>query len=204
MDTNGLDNALLEITAVRDDIDSCYFTADLARIYERFAESRGWRTEILETRSLGYHWTHVTLSIAGRSGTWPAFEFESGLHQARRYSFDGPPGRIVKVAAEVLAYPECRWWTTSHLDPKDIRIDQYNYGRSCCGNGSRGAVRLTHLPTGITADSEGAYTRAPSRQRAMELLSARLSAVTEGRARTAQYGRLRTNSATDHIRPLGL
>ncbi|MGH3994710.1 MAG: peptide chain release factor 1, partial [Pseudonocardiaceae bacterium] len=212
-DPNDPADVVMEIKSGEGGEESALFAADLLRMYERYAERRGWRTEILggtDSDLGGYK--DVTLSVESRGvvrpddGVWARLKFEGGVHRVQRVPVTESQGRIHTSAAGVLVYPEIEDTADAELDEKDLRIDVFRSsgkgGQSV--NTTDSAVRITHLPTGIVVSCQNERSQLQNKARAMQVLQARLRALAEeeaaSKAAADRRSQVRTVDRSERIR----
>ena len=169
-------NVFLEIRAGTGGDESALFAADLARMYLRYAERRGWRTEILsESGSDLGGYKELVVRIAG-DAVYAALKFESGGHRVQRVPVTETQGRIHTSACTVAALAEPDETEELTLDPSELRIDTFR--ASGAGgqhvNKTDSAIRVTHLPTGIVAECQDDRSQHRNKAKALAVLTARL------------------------------
>lgn len=172
--------AFVEIRAGTGGDESALFAGDLARLYTRYADSRGWTTEIVsESPSELGGYKEVVLRIAGRgpgANVYGQLRFESGGHRVQRVPVTETQGRIHTSAATVAVMPEPDEAEAIKLNPSELRIDTFR--ASGAGgqhiNKTDSAVRVTHLPTGITAECQDGRSQHSNKAKALQVLQARL------------------------------
>ena len=183
----------------------------LARMYQRYAERRGWKTEVLDAigSDLGGV-KDITMVVRSRGtdpeGVWAALKYEGGVHRVQRVPVTESQGRIHTSAAGVLVYPDVDADTDVEIDENDLRVDVFRSsghgGQSV--NTTDSAVRITHLPTGIVVSCQNERSQLQNRARAMEVLRARLQALAEAEAAAqasdARRSQVRTVDRSERVR----
>ncbi|MHB1432434.1 MAG: peptide chain release factor 1 [Streptosporangiaceae bacterium] len=198
---------ILEIKAGEGGEESALFAGDLLRMYLRYAERQGWKTEILDatvTGLGGYKDVTVAVKAAGRGslagtpdGAWAMLKYEGGVHRVQRVPVTESQGRIHTSAAGVLVLPEADPVEVS-VDQNDLRIDVFRSsgpgGQSV--NTTDSAVRITHLPTGIVVSCQNEKSQLQNKEAALRILRARLLAVAQEEAEAQASAERRSQVST--------
>ncbi|MBB2923795.1 peptide chain release factor 1 [Cellulomonas cellasea] len=207
-------DVILEIKAGEGGEESALFAGDLLRMYLRYAERRGWRTEVIESTESdlgGYKDVQVAVKARGTltdpaQGVWASLKYEGGVHRVQRVPVTESQGRIHTSAAGVLVLPEADDEAEVGIDPNDLRIDVFRSsgpgGQSV--NTTDSAVRITHVPTGIVVSMQNEKSQLQNREQAMRVLRARLLAAKQEEAAAAaseaRRSQVRTVDRSERIR----
>jgi len=199
-------NAFVEIRAGTGGEESALFAADLARLYLRFCERQGWRTEVMSENpsDLGGY-KELVLRIEG-DGVYGQLKFESGGHRVQRVPETESQGRIHTSACTVAVMPEPDEAAEVTLNPAELRIDTFR--ASGAGgqhiNKTDSAIRITHLPTGLVAECQDDRSQHRNKAKAMAVLLARLRdrerVEREAREAATRKSLVGTGDRSDRIR----
>jgi peptide chain release factor 1 len=211
-DPNDGKDVILEVKAGEGGEESALFAGDLLRMYLRYAERRGWATEVLDTQDSelgGVKDVAVAIKTKGvpdgGNGVWSRLKWEGGVHRVQRVPATESQGRIHTSAAGVLVTPEVEE-TEVEIDQSDLRIDVFRSsgpgGQSV--NTTDSAVRITHLPTGIVSSCQNERSQLQNKDRAMRMLRAKLAQLAQEQAAAAasdaRKAQVRTVDRSERIR----
>ncbi len=210
-DPNDSKDVIMEIKAGEGGEESALFAGDLLRMYTRYAERHGWKTEIIDVTESdlgGYKDAAVAVkSKAGSSpdGVWARLKYEGGVHRVQRVPVTESQGRIHTSAAGVMVMPEAED-VDVNIGANDLRIDVYRSsgpgGQSV--NTTDSAVRITHLPTGIVVSCQNEKSQLQNKEQALRILRARLLVAAQDEADAAasdaRRSQVRTVDRSERVR----
>lgn len=205
-------DVILEIKGGEGGAESALFGADLLRMYMHYAESKGWKTEILEKDESdlgGYKNVQVAIKANPSDpsqGAWAHLKYEGGVHRVQRVPVTESQGRIHTSTTGVLVYPEVDEPEEVEIAQNDLKIDVYRSsgpgGQSV--NTTDSAVRITHIPTGIVVAMQNEKSQLQNREAGMRVLRARLLARKQeeaaAEASAHRSSQIRTMDRSERIR----
>jgi len=204
-DPNDEKNVIMEIRGGAGGDEAALFGGDLFRMYSRYAEKKGWRTEILSLHETDKGGIKEIAFLVEGNGAYSRFKFESGVHRVQRIPTTESGGRIHTSTATVAVLPEAEE-VDIEVNPNDIRVDVF------CSSGPGGqsvnttqsAVRLTHVPTGIVVSCQDEKSQHKNKDKAMRVLRARLLDVAEqeqhGEMASTRKSQVGTGDRSERIR----
>ncbi|GAB3658523.1 peptide chain release factor 1 [Zhihengliuella somnathii] len=211
-DENDGRDVILEVKGGEGGDEAALFAGDLLRMYTRYAESKGWKTELISyTESDLGGYKDAQMAIKGSSndpaeGVYAHLKFEGGVHRVQRVPVTESQGRIHTSAAGVLVLPEVDEPEEIEIHQNDLKIDVYRSsgpgGQSV--NTTDSAVRITHLPTGIVVAMQNEKSQIQNREAAMRVLRSRLlahqQAEIDAENSAARASQIRTMDRSERIR----
>ncbi|MFM6974680.1 MAG: peptide chain release factor 1 [Agromyces sp.] len=205
-------DVIMEIKGGEGGAESALFAADLLRMYIQYAQSKGWKTELLEKDESdlgGYKNVQVAIKSNATDpsqGVWAHLKYEGGVHRVQRVPVTETQGRIHTSTTGVLVFPEVDEPEEVEINQNDLKIDVYRSsgpgGQSV--NTTDSAVRITHLPTGIVVSMQNEKSQLQNREAAMRVLRARILARQQeelaAAASDARKSQIRSMDRSERIR----
>ena len=175
-DPNDDKNIILEIRGAAGGDEAALFAGDLLAMYQKYAETQGWRFEVMEASYNGVGGIKEVVAMVSGQSVYSKLKYESGAHRVQRVPVTESQGRVHTSTATVLVMPEVEE-VEYEIDPKDLRVDIYHASGAGGQNVNKvaTAVRMVHIPTGIKVEMQEERTQQKNRDKAMKIIRARVA-----------------------------
>ncbi|MCC9778156.1 peptide chain release factor 1, partial [Streptococcus agalactiae] len=169
-------NIILEIRGAAGGDEAALFAGDLLTMYQKYAETQGWRFEVMESSVNGVGGIKEVVAMVSGQSVYSKLKYESGAHRVQRVPVTESQGRVHTSTATVLVMPEVEE-VEYEIDQKDLRVDIYHASGAGGQNVNKvaTAVRMVHIPTGIKVEMQEERTQQKNRDKAMKIIRARVA-----------------------------
>ena len=204
-DPNDEKNVIVEIRGAAGGDEGNIFAGDLYRMYLKYAESKGWKVEVMDSLACeAGGFSQISFMISGDS-VYSFLKYESGSHRVQRVPSTESAGRIHTSTATVLVMPEAEELEVD-LDMNDVRIDTFcaSGPGGQCGNTTKSAIRVTHIPTGMVVECQDQRSQLQNKEKALRVLRSRLydqkKAAQDAEVARARKSQVGTGDRSERIR----